>query len=111
MTQAHRRRVEAALAAARAGAEQAERRLADLVADLHDNPPDDEHDPDGATLGLERAMARAERDRHQEAVAQARAALDRLDAGTATTCVACGGPIAAGRLAARPTTDRCVRCA
>jgi DnaK suppressor protein len=38
-------------------------------------------------------------------------ALRRLDAGTYTTCAACGEEIAAERLATVPYTDRCVRCA
>lgn len=38
-------------------------------------------------------------------------ALRRLDAGTYTTCAACGAEIAAERLATVPYTDRCVSCA
>lgn len=38
-------------------------------------------------------------------------ALRRLDAGTYTTCAACGEEIAAERLATVPYTDRCVGCA
>jgi len=38
-------------------------------------------------------------------------ALRRLDAGTYTTCAACGEEIGAERLATVPYTDRCVRCA
>jgi RNA polymerase-binding transcription factor DksA len=35
------------------------------------------------------------------------AAMARLDAGTAFTCVVCGGPIEEARLAASPLSDRC----
>ncbi|HMV68995.1 MAG TPA: TraR/DksA family transcriptional regulator [Myxococcota bacterium] len=40
-----------------------------------------------------------------------RAALDRIDAGTWGTCVACGEPIPAGRLEALPEAATCVACA
>jgi RNA polymerase-binding transcription factor DksA len=39
------------------------------------------------------------------------AALVRLDAGTYDTCVRCGDPIPAARLAAVPTTPLCTSCA
>lgn len=72
---------------------------------------DDEHDPEGATLGFERA--------HVEALlAAARGrfddldrALDRLAAGTYGVCTSCGRPIGAGRLAARPAAALCISCA
>ena len=73
--------------------------------------PDDEHDPEGATIGFERAQAGTLRD---EAAAQL-AALDRaaadLAAGRLGTCETCGDAIAVERLLARPTTRHCVRCA
>ncbi len=40
-----------------------------------------------------------------------RAALARIDAGTYGACVACGDPIAEGRLQALPTTPVCIDCA
>ena len=75
------------------------------------SPPDDEHDPEGATVGFERALvidllAQAEAD-----VAALDTALERLDAGTYGTCVACGRSIPAERLAAHPTAEHCVACA
>ncbi len=44
-------------------------------------------------------------------VAQVRAAIRRLDAGTYGRCATCGEPIGAARLAAMPSTTTCVTCA
>jgi RNA polymerase-binding transcription factor DksA len=93
-------------------------RIAALQADLDDilysassTTGDDEHDPEGATVGFERAQAQALLD-------QARARLAEIDAAAARAggrgygrCVDCGEPIGTERLEARPTADRCVRCA
>ncbi len=43
-------------------------------------------------------------------VAQVRAAIRRLDAGTYGRCATCGEPIGAARLAAMPSTTTCVTC-
>lgn len=73
--------------------------------------PDDEHDPEGATIGFERAQASTLR---QDAEAQLEA-LDRAEAALADghldVCEGCGGPIGFDRLLVRPTTRRCIRCA
>ena len=93
-----------------ARAAQLDRDVAALVDATHDSP-DDEHDPEGATIGFERAQAST---LHADAVA-ALAALDRaadaLASGSLGTCRGCGGAIGFERLCARPTTDRCVGCA
>jgi DnaK suppressor protein len=75
------------------------------------SPPDDEHDPEGATVGFERVLvidllARADAD-----VAALDLALDRLDAGAYGACSVCGSAIPAERLAASLTTRQCVACA
>jgi DnaK suppressor protein len=87
------------------------RELDDVIASASSTTGDDEHDPEGATIGFERAQAQAMLD---EAVAR----LDRLDAAIARAasgdygvCIDCGRPIGAERLAARPSADRCVDCA
>ena len=89
---------------------QLQRDVAALVDATHDSP-DDEHDPEGATIGFERAQA-------STLLADARAQLDaldraavELDAGTLGRCEVCGGAIAGARLLARPTARRCVACA
>lgn len=85
-----------------------EARFDDIVAAAGQDVPDDEHDPEGATIAYERAqvdalLARARR--HASDLEQARERLGE------TTCVQCGRRIAFDRLMARPTTRQCVDCA
>jgi DnaK suppressor protein len=72
---------------------------------------DDEHDPEGATVAFERqhiaALAAQARD-HLTAID---AALTKLDSGIYEICDTCGGDIGKERLAARPASLICVRCA
>jgi len=72
---------------------------------------DDEHDPEGATVGFERArvasLLRGARRRSSEIDR----AMERLDAGTYGTCERCGQPITFERLNAYPTALTCVSCA
>jgi RNA polymerase-binding transcription factor DksA len=71
---------------------------------------DDEHDPEGVGLAVERALAVAalERARAQLArIDQAEAALLRGEYGR---CTGCGRPIPAERLQALPTTTTCTGC-
>ncbi|WP_220458032.1 MULTISPECIES: TraR/DksA C4-type zinc finger protein [unclassified Actinotalea] len=72
---------------------------------------DDEHDPEGATVAFERAQLAALVRQARADLADADAALDRLEAGTYGTCERCGGPVGDDRLAVRPTARRCVGCA
>jgi DnaK suppressor protein len=72
---------------------------------------DDEHDPEGATIAYERAQASA-------LLRQARADRDalvvtrrQLERGDQVICRVCGRAIDLERVAALPTTTRCVRCA
>jgi RNA polymerase-binding transcription factor DksA len=72
---------------------------------------DDEHDPEGATVAYERQHLAA-------LISQARAHLDAIDSalekvksGRYGICDICGGAIGAERLAARPASLVCVRCA
>ena len=72
---------------------------------------DDEHDPEGPTIAYERAQATA-------LLRQARADLDalavrrrQLEEGRQIVCAACGRDITLERLAALPTTSRCIDCA
>lgn len=75
------------------------------------SPPDDEHDPEGSTIGFERALvidliAQARRD-----LADLDDALARLGAGDYGSCERCGQSIVSERLAAHPTARTCVACA
>lgn len=72
---------------------------------------DDEHDPEGATLAFERQHVAALLDQARLHLAQVDAAVTRLAAGSYGECERCGGPIGAARLAARPVTSTCIRCA
>jgi DnaK suppressor protein len=72
---------------------------------------DDEHDPEGATTAFERQHVAALLDQARRQLAQVDAAIARLEAGQYGRCERCGQPIAAARLAARPTASTCIRCA
>jgi len=72
---------------------------------------DDEHDPEGATVGFERAQVAAlvsEARRHLDAIEGAR---QRLLAGTYGTCEICGRPIDLDRIKAHLVARTCVGCA
>ncbi|MBM69664.1 MAG: dimethylmenaquinone methyltransferase [Haliea sp.] len=47
----------------------------------------------------------------RQSIADTRAALARLDAGTYGSCERCGEPISAARLQVLPTAAHCVNCA
>nr|WP_231121809.1 TraR/DksA C4-type zinc finger protein [Motilibacter peucedani] len=76
-----------------------------------DSNADDEHDPEGATIGFERAQLSALLEQSRARLLELDAALARVEAGTYGTCEVCGQPVAAGRLEARPTARTCVSCA
>ena len=79
-----------------------------IVADAALTPPDDEHDPDGATVGFERAQAShllADARRHHDDLARAEV---RTAAEGPPACDVCGTRIPTERLLARPTTRVCV---
>jgi RNA polymerase-binding transcription factor DksA len=85
--------------------------LASLMAASEDSNADDEHDPEGATIGFERAQLSAVLDAARQRLAEIDAALDRVAAGGYGTCEICGSPIGAERLAALPAARRCIDCA
>ena len=83
----------------------------DIVDAARDSNLDDEHDPEGTTIAAERSLVSALARSSERHLAEVDAALDRLAAGTYGRCVRCGGPIAADRLDARPSTPVCIGCA
>jgi RNA polymerase-binding transcription factor len=98
--------------------DEAAEQIATLDADLRalfeasrDDNADDEHDPDGATIGYERAQLTAILAGARAQLAAVNDALARLEAGDYGRCEVCGQPIAAERLEIRPFATRCVRCA
>jgi DnaK suppressor protein len=72
---------------------------------------DDEHDPEGVTIGFERAqmlglLAGARRD-----LDTIKRAAQRLADGEYGHCLRCGAPIPAERLEALPAAETCLGCA
>lgn len=84
-------------------------RIDAITAARADANTDDEHDPEGATIGFEWSQADALRASLRRRLAEVDGALARIAAGTYGVCAVCGDPIAPARLEARPTTDRCIR--
>ena len=76
-----------------------------------DTNADDEHDPEGATIAFEREQVAALLAQARRRVEELRSALERNDAGVYGRCEACGRPIGAARLEARPTARTCIACA
>ena len=71
---------------------------------------DDEHDPEGATLAFERQHVAALAQAAREHLADIDTALARLADGSYGICQACGRPVGAARLAARPAAHTCIGC-
>ncbi len=72
---------------------------------------DDEHDPDGATNGYERAKATAMLRHAQHRLDDLERARERLHDDTYGRCERCAGDIGTERIDALPTATRCVVCA
>lgn len=72
---------------------------------------DDEHDPEGSTIAFERAQVTALLSQERTQLRDLDRALERLRDGSYGRCERCGQPIAAQRLAARPTASTCITCA
>jgi len=82
-----------------------------MVAASEGSNADDEHDPEGATIAFERSQLMTQLAQARADVLEADQALARVRAGSYGRCETCGEPIAAQRLAARPTATRCMSCA
>ena len=72
---------------------------------------DDEHDPEGATVGYERARVASLLGQVRGRLSALAAAGDRIRAGVYGTCARCGQTISFDRLMAYPTAVTCVSCA
>ena len=81
-----------------------------IVASSAITPPDDEHDPDGATVAFERAQVAALLTAARAQQSDLDSALDRLRHGLYGMCEGCAEPIAYERLLARPAVRACVQC-
>ena len=73
--------------------------------------PDDEHDPDGSTIGFERAQLAALLRQARIRLDDLDRARDRLRDGVYGVCDRCGRPIALERLMTLPSAATCVACA
>ena len=98
--------------------EDAQRLLNDLRSQLGEifdtqatNPPDDEHDIEGSSVGFERAQVTAWLARAEVRLADVEAALARAEGDSYGVCEACGKPIGAARLEALPEVRTCISCA
>jgi RNA polymerase-binding transcription factor DksA len=87
---------------------QLERQRSGIVEASLESNADDEHDPEGSTIGFERAQLDATIASTSEQVTRLRSALERIDAGTYGVCEVCGQPIPEARLEVRPDATRCV---
>lgn len=83
----------------------------DIVAAAKDSNLDDEHDPEGSTIAVDRSLVSSLGRSTADRIEQIDKALARLDAGTYGRCLRCGAPIGGGRLAARPAAQTCIGCA
>lgn len=83
--------------------------IASVNAARQDSNVDDEHDPEGSTIAFELSQASALLEQSRAGLAQIDAALARIEHGTYGICAVCSGPIAEGRLEARPWTPYCIR--
>lgn len=87
------------------------RELDDVIDSASSTTGDDEHDPEGATIGFERAQAQSLLDEAIRRLTELDAAIERESTGTYGLCVDCSSPIGDERLAARPSAATCVSCA
>ncbi|MEO3937813.1 TraR/DksA C4-type zinc finger protein [Dermatophilaceae bacterium Soc4.6] len=85
--------------------------MAELVEASRDSNADDEHDPEGQTIGYERAQLAALTAASRRRLVEVDAALERVGTSAHGRCAQCGGPVGAARLEARPTARTCVTCA
>ncbi len=72
---------------------------------------DDEHDPEGSMVSLDQARDSALLAQTEHTLVELGAARERFAAGRYGVCEACGRPVPAERLQARPEARWCVPCA
>jgi len=105
----------ARIAVARAGATTRSASLAAQVEALAEQQAltthDDEHDPEGVTIGFERAQILGLLAGAREEIAALDRAAARLQAGSYGHCLNCGHEIPDVRLEALPAAETCLDCA
>jgi RNA polymerase-binding transcription factor DksA len=91
---------------------EAMRRQVDAIVEASEfTTHDDEHDPEGATVGFERAQALGLLAGARRDLSAIEHAERRLRGGTYLICERCGGEIDPRRLEALPAASTCIRCA
>jgi DnaK suppressor protein len=85
--------------------------LAWLAGDAEDANGDDEHDPEGCTLGFERARVAALLRDAESVLSDLDRASTKLAVGNYAVCESCGQTITPERLEALPATRSCIGCA
>lgn len=86
-------------------------RLASVLEATGDEAADDEHDPEGTTLAVERGQLVAQIERSRVRLEEIDAALERLGDGAYGRCETCGVVIDPERLEVLPHARQCVACA
>jgi DnaK suppressor protein len=111
----HQPELDQALDEARARAAERVRELADALAGIVEASEsanlDDEHDPEGSTVGFERAQVATLLDDARARLVELDAARDRLQNDSYGICEVCAATIPSDRLEAQPATRHCVSCA
>lgn len=88
-----------------------ERQVRDLADEQALTTHDDEHDPEGVTIGYQRAQSQSLLAGARADLATIEQARQRICDGTYGSCARCGVPIGADRLAALPAALTCIDCA
>lgn len=86
-------------------------RLDAVIEATADTAADDEHDPEGSTLAVERGHLVAQLERSRERLGEIDAAIARLGDGAYGRCETCGESIDPERLEVLPAARQCVHCA
>lgn len=84
--------------------------IREVTAAAKDTPADDEHDPEGTTVTVERANEMSMLVALEASLAELLLARVRLDDGVYGICERCGEPIPEARLEIRPEARFCVAC-
>lgn len=87
------------------------RDIAAMAQDARLSVADDEHDPEGSTVSLERSKAVALLATAKGHLSDVDDALKKIDADAYGRCESCREVIALPRLLARPAARLCIRCA
>lgn len=82
-----------------------------IIAAQKADPPDDEHDVEGSSVGFERARITALLEQATASLRALDSAVERMAAGTFGRCEVCGGAVGEARLEAMPATRKCIDCA